>query len=107
MRHTIYSSQVDWWSVVEFVAPLLDQIDSWPMAGTPGWCALDDSDPVKIAALFDAARHWALRVDTAQEALCQAGEAISAAEDWTGIAQARRNRAEWYAERPWAKRKAS
>jgi Protein of unknown function (DUF2742) len=56
----VASQQVSWWSVHEHVAPLLDQIESWPMVGTPAWCRLADDDPRKLAALYDAARHWAL-----------------------------------------------
>lgn len=80
------SRQVSWWSVHEHVSPLLESAGSWPMAGTPEWCALSDDDPRKLAALLDAARHWALRVDTCQEARAQASRAISAALPWTEMA---------------------
>lgn len=56
------------------------------MAGTPEWCALSDQDPRKLAALLDAAQHWALRVDTAQEAQAQASRAVSEALPWREIA---------------------
>ena len=56
------------------------------MAGTPEWCALESSDPRKLAALYDAAQHWVLRVETCQQAKCQAGQAVSAAADWSAIA---------------------
>jgi hypothetical protein len=55
------------------------------MVGTPAWCALPDTDPAKLAALLDAARHWALRVDSCQQALCEASHDISAAADWHAI----------------------
>jgi hypothetical protein len=83
------------------------------MAGTPAWCALGDTDPRKVAALFDAAQHWALRVETCQIAsirgLCDSCPAvsrdISAAEDWVAIAQYIKDHREFYAARPWLKRK--
>jgi hypothetical protein len=75
------------------------------MAGTPQWCELADDDPRKTAALFDAARHWALRIETFQIAECEASHAISAAADWSAIASARRRYNEFYNERPWLKRK--
>jgi hypothetical protein len=78
-QDVVSSRQVSWWSVHEFVAGHLDRISSWPMAGTPAWCALDDADPVKWAALIDAAQHWALRAETCQEAECEAPHEISAA----------------------------
>ena len=101
------SQQVSWWSVHEFVATHLDQVVSWPMAGTPAWCALDDRDPAKWAALIDAAQHWALRVETCQETECQASHEISASADWAAIGRRIRAHAEFYAARPWLKRVAS
>ena len=102
-----YSQQVNWWTVHEYVIPVLDRVKAWPMAGTPAWCLLDDGDPAKVAAVYDAARHHILRVETAQEALREAGEAISAAADWAAVARDVRNREEFYASRPWMKRRAS
>ncbi len=84
-----FSQQVAWWPVHEFVAPVLARIGSWPMVGTPEWCALPDDDRRKIAAVFDAARHWALRVDMSQEARAEASKAISAATDWTTVGRGR------------------
>ncbi|WP_052613932.1 DUF2742 domain-containing protein, partial [Mycobacterium tuberculosis] len=81
------SRAVSWWSVHEHVAPVLDAAGSWPMAGTPAWRQLDDADPRKWAAICDAARHWALRVETCQEAMAQASRDVSAAADWPGIAR--------------------
>lgn len=81
------SQQVSWWSVHEHVLPLLNSVDSWPMVGTPEWCELPDGDVRKVAAVFDAAQHWALRVETSQEARCQASQDIAAAFDWKRIAQ--------------------
>jgi Protein of unknown function (DUF2742) len=84
--HECSSRQVSWWSVHEHVAPLLLKAVAWPMAGTPDWCALPDGDPVKLAALYDAAQHHALRVETAQVAQCEASHDISAAAAWKAIA---------------------
>jgi Protein of unknown function (DUF2742) len=98
------SQQVSWWPVHEIAAPVLAQVQSWPMAGTPEWCALDDDDPAKWAALLDAAQHWALRVETLQEAHCDASREISAALDWSALAREINERTEFYAARPWLKR---
>lgn len=81
------NGQVAWWEVHSWVQPYLDAAGSWPMAGTPEWVALPDDHPAKLAALLDGARHWALRVDTAQEAMAQASRAISAAAPWSAIAR--------------------
>jgi hypothetical protein len=100
---TTSSAQVCWWVVHEHVAPILATVGAWPMAGTVEWHQLDDDDPRKLAALLDAAQHWALRVDTTQEAIAQAGEAISVAAPWARIAQANLNRAQWEDTHPWAR----
>jgi hypothetical protein len=99
------NQQVSWWSVHEFVAPYRDA--AAPMAGTPAWCDLPDDDPRKWAALLDAARHWALRVETCQVAACEASRDVSAAYDWAGIGRYLRNHAEFYRQKPYLKRRAS
>ncbi|HSS25895.1 MAG TPA: DUF2742 domain-containing protein [Mycobacterium sp.] len=80
------SQAVSWWSVHEFVTPLLAEAESWPLAGSPEWCDLEDTDPRKVAALFDGAQHWALRLETCQEQLAEASRDVSAAADWSAIA---------------------
>lgn len=88
------SRTVDWWAVHTFVVPLLDEAGSWPLAGSLAWQQLRDDDPVKLAAVLDAGRHWALRVDTCQTAMAQASQGISAAADWSAVARSiRRHRA--------------
>jgi Protein of unknown function (DUF2742) len=101
------SRQVSWWSVHEHVAPILDTVQSWPMAGTIAWQLLSDTDPAKWAALLDAAQHHVLRVDTAQAALAEASRAISAAEDWSAVAREIQVRNDFYAQRPWLKRESA
>jgi hypothetical protein len=90
------SRQVHWWSVHEFVEPLLAQVGRWPMLGCVSWCQLDDTDPTKWAALLDAARHHALRVDGAQTAMAEASHAIAGAADWRAIARQTRRRSGVY-----------
>jgi hypothetical protein len=82
-----FSSQVNWWTVHEFVSTVIEAFDSLPMVGSVEWCTLSDDDPRKVAALYDAAQHWALRVETCQQAECEASHAISAAEDWHRVAR--------------------
>ncbi|MGH3634577.1 MAG: DUF2742 domain-containing protein [Mycobacterium sp.] len=97
---------MSWWSVHEYVAPVLARChDPIPMVGSVAWQQLPDDHPAKIAAVFDAARHWALRVDTCQEASAEASRAISDAADWSDVAEQIRGRREFLAENPWAKRR--
>jgi hypothetical protein len=79
------SRQVAWWSVYEFVSAVLDQVNDWPMLGTPAWCSLAHDDPRKWAALLDGSRHWALRLEIGQEQRAQASHDISSAADWRRV----------------------
>lgn len=92
----IDSRQVDWWLVHQFVQPLLTEVGCWPMAGTPAWQSLAKGDPVKIAAIYDAAQHHTLRVDGAQAALSEASQDISAAVDWPRFVSGSRQRSGIY-----------
>jgi hypothetical protein len=84
------SRMVSWFTVFEFVAPLLARLDSWPAAGTPEWCELDDEDPKKLAGVLEAGIHWSLRVDAEQTARAEASQDISAAADWSAVARTTR-----------------
>ncbi|WBU43775.1 DUF2742 domain-containing protein [Mycobacterium tuberculosis] len=96
---TTASRAVSWWSVHEYVAPTLAAAVEWPMAGTPAWCDLDDTDPVKWAAICDAARHWALRVETCQAASAEASRDVSAAADWPAVSREIQRRRDAYIRR--------
>jgi hypothetical protein len=85
--HSVGSRQVTWWFVHEHVEPLLAEVGSWPMVGTWEWHDLAVDDPRKLAAMFDAAQHWALRIETMQEAACGASHDVSGAANWSAIAQ--------------------
>jgi hypothetical protein len=103
----ITSQQVSFWAVHEHVSPLLELVGSWPLVGSPAWCELDDRDPVKKAALLDAARHWSLRLETCQAKRCEAGRDVAGAADWSAVARDVRKRAEFLDARPWMKRGAA
>lgn len=92
----VSSQQVNWLTVHDYVAPLLRRTGDWPMAGSVEWCALDDGDPAKLAALLDAAQHWALRIETCQQARCEASRDVSAAADWRAVAEEIQRRRQVY-----------
>jgi hypothetical protein len=104
----ISSSQVDWWPVLQYFLRIAEGlgISEYPAAGTPAWRALNDNDPAKLIAALDYAQHWALRIDTAQEAQCAASRDISKALDWPRAAKWLQDSAEWYAANPWMRRSA-
>ncbi len=98
------AQSVSWWDVAEFVAPMLARVGSWPMAGTPAWCALPDDDMAKWAALLDAAQHHALRVEVAQEAECAASQTVSAVTDWGAMGRQMQDRQAFFTANPWLRR---
>jgi hypothetical protein len=100
----IHSQEVSWWSVHEFVVPKLEKTSEWPLLGTPSWCVLEGRDPAKWAALLDAAQHWALRIDTAQELLAQSSHDIASAADWPAAHRYVTDHKAFYTARPWLKR---
>ncbi|OBG14842.1 hypothetical protein A5768_08255 [Mycolicibacterium fortuitum] len=63
-----------------------------PLPGTPQWCQMDDTDARKLMALVLGGVREALTNDTHQTAMAEASQAISAAADWTALAQRIRNR---------------
>jgi hypothetical protein len=88
-------------------AAVLERANGWPLLGTPAWCSLANDDPAKWAALLDGAQHWALRLDSLQEASAEASKAVSGAVDWSAISREINQRNASYAERPWLRREAS
>jgi hypothetical protein len=105
MTYALASQQVSWLAVHDFAVPRLRKVEDWPMIGSPAWRALDDRDPVKWASVLDAAQHWALRVETGQQAECEASRAISASEDWLKVARIAKRRADFCSARPWLRRR--
>lgn len=57
------------------------------------------TDPVKWAAICDAARHWALRVETCQAASAEASRDVSAAADWPAVSREIQRRRDAYIRR--------
>ena len=104
MSAATYAQTVSWWSVHEFVDRWLVTVDDWPLAGTPEWCQLSDTDPRKWCALLDAAQHWSLRIETCQESRAEASRAIAGAVDWPKLANELTQLRAWRAARPWSKR---
>ncbi|SHU31130.1 DUF2742 domain-containing protein [Mycobacteroides abscessus] len=99
------SRQVAWWEVHEFVQPHIEAAGPFPVVGTVAWQLLSATEPGKWAALLDAAQHYALRLDIEQEAAIEAGQAISRSQDWGSVASKMRQGHEFYAARPWLRRK--
>ena len=102
-----------WWPVLTFTAHRIGMQPETmpelrvPLLGTPAWCALNDSDPAKLAAVLDGGQLFALGLDTAQEAAAEASQAVSAAVDWRAVAQEWMQLQAFRTANPWARREAS
>lgn len=81
--------QVSWYETHLFLESVLAKANcgSLPWAGTPAWCAMEDSDPRKLFALAQFGVKYALRIDTDQQAQADAAADISEAADWSAVAQ--------------------
>lgn len=82
---TAGSREVRFFPVYQLLQSLLG--DPGPIPGTPDWCRLDDTDPAKWRAVLWAAVWWAVAEECRQDAIAEAGEQISSAEDWTAAAR--------------------
>lgn len=104
MNSAVSARSVSWWTVHRFVSVVLEQCEEWPTIGTLAWCALATDDPRKWVALLDAARHYALRMELAQEALAEAAKDISVIVDWRGVAEEISQRRAFRESHPWSRR---
>lgn len=85
----VVSRQVSWWPCHQFLEAAVAQANCGPLplAGTPSWQALADTDIRKLLALAEAGVYSALRWETSQEAHSDASKTIAAAEDWPAVAR--------------------
>lgn len=77
--------QVDFLVVHELVAPILQEVPAWPVAGTLLWAQLPTTDPAKWCALLDAARYQALQMQVQQEHLDDAAKSIAGSQEWADV----------------------
>lgn len=100
----VESQQVSWWSVHELILPVLNQVNDWPLLGSPAWCSLARDDPRKWAAVLDGGQHHALRIELNQESRAEASKAVSGALDWAALSREILRRNDFYAAHPWLRR---
>lgn len=87
------SRQVNWYEAFAFASRIANQYGvaldhrELPIAGTLQWCGMANDDARKLMALVLGGVRDALANDAHQDALAQAGEAISAAEDWSQVSR--------------------
>jgi hypothetical protein len=87
MSNQIHSRQVAWFEAHQFRERIAGDVGERPVAGSPAWCALPDSDPRKVIALLDAGVFWCLDTDTEQEQRAEASRDVASAADWTAVAR--------------------
>ncbi|KDE98182.1 hypothetical protein Y900_004300 [Mycolicibacterium aromaticivorans JS19b1 = JCM 16368] len=88
--------EIDWLAVNQYVTPRIARLGQpVPLPGSVAWCTLYNHDPLKLGSCLMVVPWWAVDQGTRQDALREAGLAISAAADWTGIVrgQAQRRKA--------------
>lgn len=89
------SQQVSWYEVFRYAERLAADhgvaLDHHLIAGTPQWCGMPDDDARKLLALVLGGVREALANDARQTALAEASHEISAAADWSAVAQRIRN----------------
>ncbi len=96
---------MNWYDgVYLFVEPWLAAVGSWPMAGTIAWQLLDETDPVKWAAILDAAQHHILRLELNQEARAEASRAVAGAADWPKVGRELQRLCDFRRTAPWSRR---
>lgn len=83
------SREIHWQNVYLFLREreLLGDPGTVVFPGTPAWSALAADDPEKWRGLLWSAVWWAVAQDARQDALAEAGQEISGAEDWTQVAR--------------------
>lgn len=90
---SLASREVNWYETFAFASRVAAQhglcLDhrQLPVAGTLQWCGMADDDARKLLSLVFGGVREALANDARQDAITQAGEAISAAENWTEVAR--------------------
>ena len=93
---SLESRQVSWWDTHVFIAELTKHCNDLPVAGAPTWCALADDDPRKLLSLAVAGEHHVLRIEAVQAAMAEASHAVSAAAEWSEVANTMQRRREVY-----------
>lgn len=87
---SLESRTIVWLPVHDYNTALADRLGvslayRLPVPGTVGWLRLDDDDPVKKAALLQAASQRILHLEIDQEARAEASKSVSSAADWPTI----------------------
>jgi hypothetical protein len=90
----VASREVDWFSVHQFVMPLIERLGPLPWPGTVSWSELSDHDPRKLGAVLVAGMLWALNEDARQSAMAEAQRDLSRAYDWSATSRKMRARSE-------------
>lgn len=96
---------VNWEAVRDFVYRLPARPNTTIIAGSPEWCALDDTDPAKLAALITAGSRWVLEEEIDQLARrreAQKAMALGLLEElpWKKIRQQMADRDAFYKKNP-------
>ncbi len=108
--NAIESRTICWPPVHDYVARLAAQFgvdlgDRLPYPGTLAWLALPDDSPAKKVALLRCASERVLHLEIYQESRAEASKAVAAAVDWPAISREIHQRSDFYAAKPWLRRR--
>lgn len=87
------SRQVNWFEVFQFVERWVRSKSSedlniqLPIAGTPQWCAMPDTDARKLMAVIIGGIREALNHEVVQEHRAAASRDVASSTDWSTIAR--------------------
>lgn len=87
------SRSVSWFEVFKFVERWVRSKSSedldlhLPIAGTPQWCAMPDTDARKLMAVILGGIREALNHEVVQEHRAAASQAVASSTDWSTIAR--------------------
>lgn len=106
-------------AVREWAAQIFENACGIPVFGSPAWCGLDDDDPLRVVSAIRAGVAWVVETHSLRERLAAELRAadldvvarvraasldVAGGTEWSEQARQIRQRADWLAAHPWAKR---
>ncbi|WP_052066182.1 DUF2742 domain-containing protein [Rhodococcoides fascians] len=101
------SREVDFIAVHDRLAPILDDavlLGDIPVLGSPAWVDIPNGDVRWRHSVVAAGYRWAAREWLEQDARIEASHELSESRDWSAVARSIRQRNEYLAANPWARR---
>ncbi|WP_206499117.1 DUF2742 domain-containing protein [Rhodococcus sp. KRD175] len=101
------SREVDFIAVHDRLAPILDDavlLGDIPILGSPAWVDIANDDVRWRHSVVAAGYRWAAREWLEQDARIEASRELSVSRDWSAVSRSIRQRNDYLAANPWARR---